>query len=176
MMVSFIYGHNDYIPRRELWSALRTFSSAYGAVPWLVLGDFNIVRHGGEKLGGDLTCPNYIDELNNCCYEAELEDLKYSGNFFTWRKGSGHRYKARKLDRALVNLEWMTKFTAAEAHFLDLGASDHSPIIVKTGMDLHIRKPPFRFFNFWTDFPGFEELVGATWSITLDGSPQYILS
>ena len=64
MMVSFLYGHNDYIPRRELWSALKSFSSEIGNAPWLVVGDFNIVRHEREKIGGAISCPNYVDDLN----------------------------------------------------------------------------------------------------------------
>ena len=121
MMVSFLYGHNDYIPRRELWSALKSFSSANGTDPWLVLGDFNIVRHGGEKIGGDTSCPNYIEDLKICCYEAGLEDLKHSGKFLTWSKGSGQRYKARKLDRALVNIEWMSDTMLLKLIFLIQG-------------------------------------------------------
>ena len=95
MRVSFIYGHNDYIPHRELWASLESFSTSDGPSPWLVLGDFNIVRNGEEKIGGDSNCPNYINDLNACCYEAGLDDLKYSGKFFTWSKGSGHGFKAR---------------------------------------------------------------------------------
>ena len=121
MMVSFLYGHNDYIPRRELWASLRSFSSTIGVAPWLVLGDFNIVRYGEEKFGGDTSCPSYIDELNVCYYEAGLEDLKSSGNFLTWSKGYGQGFIARKLDRALVNMEWMSRFTEAKACFLELG-------------------------------------------------------
>ena len=54
--------------------------------------------------------------------------------------------------------------------------SDHSPIIVKAGIDIHIWKPPFRYFNFWSDTPGFEDLVSLAWSACFDGSPQFILS
>ena len=140
-------------------ASIRSFSSTMGAAPWLVLGDFNIVRYGEEKLGGDTNCPNYMDDLNLCCYDAGLEDLKFSGTFLTWSKGSGQGFIARKLDRALVNMEWMSKFTEAEACFLESGASNHSPILVNTGMHLHLRKPPFRFFNFGMDNPDFSDLV-----------------
>ena len=79
MMVSFIYGYNDYILHRELWASIRSFSYTIGTDPWLVLGDFNIVRFGDEKLGGDTSCPNYMEDLNLCCYDAGLEDLKSLG-------------------------------------------------------------------------------------------------
>ena len=162
LMVSFVYGLNDYIPRRDLWASLNSFSSTIGTAPWLVLGDFNIVHFAEEKLGGDTSSPNYIDEFNTCCYEAGLEDLKSTGVFLTWSKGSGQGYGARKLDRALINVNWMSKYTEAEACFLESGVSDHSPILVKTGMLLHTRKPPFRFFNFWMDSLGFSDLVSCS--------------
>ena len=146
LRVSFLYGHNDYIPRRELWASLKLFSTTTSSSPWMVLGDFNVVIHGREKVGGDTSCPSYIEELNLCCFEAGLEDLKSSGNFFTWSKGSGQSFKARKLDRALVNYEWMSKFTEAEAYFLEPGASDHSRIFVNTGICLST------FVNHLSDF------------------------
>ena len=49
MMISFVYGHNDYMLRRDLWASIRSFSSTIGAAPWLVFGDFNIVRFGKES-------------------------------------------------------------------------------------------------------------------------------
>ena len=46
--VSFLYGHNDYIPRRELWASLKLFPTTTSSSPWMVLGDFNVVIHGRE--------------------------------------------------------------------------------------------------------------------------------
>ena len=93
----------------------------------------------------------------------------------TWSKGSGDGYKARKLDRALVNLPWLSSFTEAFAEFLEPGPSEHSPVLVNTGFPLYPRKIPFQFFNFWTGFSGFEEVVFQIWSSPIQGSPQYAL-
>ena len=96
-----------------------------------------------------------MEDLNDCCYEHSLDDLRFTGNLLTWSKGAGEGYIARKLDRALVNQEWLDRFQGAAAEFLDVGPSDHSPILVRNGLLLHVRRPPFRFFNFWVDAPEF---------------------
>ena len=82
---------------------------------------------------------------------------------------------ARKLDRALSNHVWLSEFTESEANFLDPGASDHSPIVVNTGMHLHTRKPPFKFFNFWTAHESCEDVVCQVWGEPLWGTAQYSL-
>ncbi|KAL0294067.1 UNVERIFIED_CONTAM: hypothetical protein Scaly_3129600 [Sesamum calycinum] len=42
-LITVIYGDYDIIPRRELWSALRTLSTGIQNERWLILGDFNAV-------------------------------------------------------------------------------------------------------------------------------------
>ena len=117
--VSFTYGLNCYIQRRQLWNSLCSLSANLRDSPWLLLGDFNVVRYSSEKLDGDQSWPNYMTELNECCTTASLEDLRFLGQLYTWSKGSGGSFIARKLDRALVNLEWHHIFPDAEVIFLE---------------------------------------------------------
>ena len=98
--VSFIYGHNYYILRRGFWDSLRSLAPDLVSVPWITLGDFNIIRFSNEKVGGNPSMPTYIDDLNDCCLDISLEDLRSSGHHLTWSKGSGQTFLARKLDRA----------------------------------------------------------------------------
>ena len=69
-----------------------------------------------------------------CCSDAYLEDLRYTGCHLTWTKGSGEGYKARKLDRALVNLQCFSALPKASAVFLKPGPSDHSHVLVNKGI------------------------------------------
>ena len=82
--VSCIYGLNYPVPRRTLWRSLCLLSDSMGEVPWLVFGDYNIFRKPSENLGGANDCPDYIDDLNDCCQECLLEDLRYTGYLHTW--------------------------------------------------------------------------------------------
>ena len=73
---------------------------------WTILGDFNVIQKPEERDGGDTSWPNYMEELNECCLNAHLDDLRFTGQLYTWSKGSGEGFLARKLDRALVNHSW----------------------------------------------------------------------
>ncbi|KAL0308177.1 UNVERIFIED_CONTAM: hypothetical protein Sangu_2989600 [Sesamum angustifolium] len=50
-LITVIYGDYDIIPRRELWTALRTLSTGIQDEPWLILGDFNAVMDDSEVCG-----------------------------------------------------------------------------------------------------------------------------
>ena len=134
LAASFIYGHNYYMLRRSLWASLRSFSSFYQDFPWLVLGDFNIIRKVEDRAGGDQSWPSYIDEFNECCQDTLLDDLRNTGRHLTWSRGSGNNFISRKLDRALVNPPWLSYFTEVESTTLAPGESDHSPLLINTGL------------------------------------------
>ena len=70
---SFVYGFNTPEEWLSLWDDIKQLSSND---PWILLGDFNVVRFLSEKVGGDLSWPPHMDYLNNCCYENKLDDLK----------------------------------------------------------------------------------------------------
>ena len=144
--VSFIYGLNSHLERVPLWNSIRHLASSIVS-PWILLGDFNVVRYPSERLGGSCDWPARMEDLNDCCVEAGLEDLKFTGNLLTWRRGSGQTFLSKKLDRALVNLEWMHSFPESEAAFLQSGYSDHSPIVINTGIQLHQRRTSFKYFE-----------------------------
>ena len=172
-VITYIYGFNCYIQRRNLWQSISDIASGMGSSPWLTLGDFNVVRYCSKKLGGDQSWPNYLEEFNECCRTSFIDDLRYTGQLTTWSKGYGSKFLARKLDRTLVNPMWHNVFPEAEAFFQEPGASDHSPILVSLGLQLHIRRPSFRYFTFWREHPSFEGVVSAAWASTMDGSPQF---
>ena len=80
------------------------------STPCLLLGDFNAVRYPQERQGGDLSWPPHKENFNDCCNNAGILDLRQTGEFLTWSKGSGTRFLARKLEKALVNQKWLTEF------------------------------------------------------------------
>ena len=117
-----------------------------------------------------------MDEFNECCRVSSLDDLRFSRQLTTWSKGSSGDFKARKLDRALVNSQWHIIFPDAEAIFQAPGASDHSPVLIFLGLQKHIRRPPFRYFSYWAEHPMFEAIVSAAWNTQMDGSYQFCVA
>ena len=125
-------------------------------------------------MGGDLSWPPYMDDLNDCCYEAQVDDLKASGIHLTWiKKGNAGERKARKLDRVLRNSKWLSCFPMVEADFLPPCSSDHCPMLTRTGTELYRRKTTFRFFKMWADHPEFENIVQVAWQTPVAGTLQF---
>ena len=149
LLMTLIYALNYANERVPLWEEINSIAPSAQQLPWIVLGDFNVVRHTSEKLGGDLSWTPDMDEFNCCCYTAELEDLQFRGNWFTWSNKCHSKPISRKLDRVLINHNWTTCFPNAEAEFILPGVSDHSPAIVRLGMPLPRLRKPFKFLTSW---------------------------
>ena len=160
---SFVYGLNTSQERKELWRNIHQISRMASAFPWVLLGDFNVVRHPEERRGGATNWPTYMDDFNECCYENSLDDLRHSRNMVTWSKAAGESFLARKLDRVLVNNNWLAALPNAAAEFPTAGPSDHSPTIVRFGLVVHHRRPSFKFYNFWAEDSDFLEIVSRSW-------------
>lgn len=173
---SFVYAANDYIPRRHLWHSLEIFSQLVGESPWLILGDFNATLKDEETVGGIIGRSPAMEEFRECVYKMEVLDLHFTGMRYTW-SGSPHGVGVvKKLDRALVNVAFQTKFQSAKASFLAPGTSDHSPIFVELNkVNVVKKKPAFKFQNFLTQRSNFLNLVQQGWHDQGGGVRMYRL-
>ncbi|KAK4421949.1 hypothetical protein Salat_2145600 [Sesamum alatum] len=79
-----------------------------------------------------------------------------------------------KLDRVLLNNEWLEAGLQCNAHFSPPGClSDHSPGIIPL-FDPRAPKPkPFRFFNMWAEHLDFLAAIEAGWNMNVEGTPQF---
>ena len=82
-LASFIYRLHTRREQAELWHSLLNVSGSAGLIPWIVLGDFNVVRKPEETLGGNLHWSDACEDLDRCCAEIQLDDLRFSGRFLT---------------------------------------------------------------------------------------------
>ncbi|KAJ4970607.1 hypothetical protein NE237_003706 [Protea cynaroides] len=131
----------------------------------VLLRDFNVIRSGGEKIGGDLPCDEAMEEFNHRLDRNFLTDLSWKGQLLTWSNGrKGNKRICNKLDRCLVNLSWFNQFCLSQAKFLTPGISDHSPCILNIEDDKNFSPKPFKFFNYWINEPRFREVVEEAWN------------
>ncbi|KAK3189547.1 hypothetical protein Dsin_029108 [Dipteronia sinensis] len=149
-------------------------SSQHGS-PWIVLGDFNVSRSVGESIGGCSRISGAMKEFNDCLQSLELDDLRFSGFLHTWCNKRSNSCISKKLDRVLVNNDWLVKFENFEAIFLPFSISDHCPSVVKLGLQGIKKNPPFKIFNFLTDGADFLPLVDRCWWEQVHGTMQYKL-
>ncbi|KAM1175158.1 hypothetical protein ACFX13_028257 [Malus domestica] len=75
---------NDFTIRRrkgriiEVKANLCSFRHSIGDAPWIVLGDFNVVRSTGEIDGGSNLRSNVIIGFGDCLLDVDLDDLRFS--------------------------------------------------------------------------------------------------
>lgn len=81
-LVSFTYVSNFSEERHLPWHDLRHFNTSGN--PWVLLGDFNIIRSSGDKSGGSILPFNDMDEYNACLSTMGLDYIPYIGQHFTW--------------------------------------------------------------------------------------------
>ncbi|KAA8521347.1 hypothetical protein F0562_012015 [Nyssa sinensis] len=175
--LSVIHGHNSVMDHIRVWSNLRQQASLNNDLPWIVMGDFNVVQFSNERIGGSTDWPPCMEECNNCLINAELEDLKYTSFHLTWTNCQyDNDTILRKLDRVLANDRWMVDFSNSEVKFLPSSVSDHSPMIVRTRVDVKCKGRSFKFFNFWLECEAFEPAVRKAWNQDVEGYAMFILS
>jgi len=173
-LVTYVYGANDHADRVNLWNDLCNLKNSEC---WVIMGDFNAIRNPREKSGGTILWPPHMDDLSNCLFSCEVDDLRYTGCHFTWsNRQDPPNHISTKLDRVLVNDNWLRTHTSSSAYFPTPGISDHSPAIV------HITPPPkppqrpFRFFDFLADHPSFLPTVQKVWRQIILGNPMFCLT
>ncbi|KAA3472023.1 reverse transcriptase [Gossypium australe] len=127
--------------------------------PWLIMGDFNAILSPTDKKS-PTTLGKRCDLFGNFVDSCELQDLQFIGPPFTWQRGK----ILVRLDRALVNDEWMDTFPQSIVHHLTRIKSDHRPLLLITKGDNPISKGrPFRFLAGWTLHNNFSNFVKGKW-------------
>ncbi|XP_074315359.1 uncharacterized protein LOC141651553 [Silene latifolia] len=169
--VTYVYGFKKIEERIPLWQARIRL---YGGGPWVVLGDFNNVLYANERLGKTVKDDEMMpfQSTLNCC---DLQDMKSTGAFFTWnnKQPSATRMFSR-IDRVLVNSDWIAQWPDWSAHFYPEGTFDHCPCIISYGMSGgNGHKKPFKFFNMWTKVPEFHSILEKGWDLTVSGTAMF---
>lgn len=144
-----------------LWDRLSLIVRQREDVYTCLIGDFNSIIEVGERIGVGSSDSRrdrreFVDFLERC----KLLDVHLLGRKFTCYS-SGEPCKSR-IDRALINELWASKWQETELSGLPRSVSDHCAIILTTKSEDWGPKP-FRFINAWLSGPGFRERVEESW-------------
>ncbi|XP_074293274.1 uncharacterized protein LOC141620251 [Silene latifolia] len=148
---TFIYAFNNASSRQDLWGDLRVISASISS-PWACTGDFNVVLSSSERVGGVTYPPSVMKDFGDCLDFCKLSDHPATGCLYTWSNNQNLTLKWAKLDRILVNWLWFQKLSSS-ANFLNPGASDHSPALLRLHTGITKLNKPFRFLNCWSLSP-----------------------
>ncbi|KAK2966357.1 hypothetical protein RJ640_021501 [Escallonia rubra] len=123
--------------RDILWENL-TQQAKNISMPWILAGDFNDYmgpdeRRSFKPFRDNRRCQKFRNNINEC----GLIDLGCSGPKLTWTNSNrGLANTQERLDRALVNSQWLVKNPSSSVTNLPRTTSDHSPILIR------YREPP----------------------------------
>ncbi|XP_074359588.1 uncharacterized protein LOC141699242 [Apium graveolens] len=159
-----IYGEPDRIRRSETWNLIKGLKSQ-SMVPWCLIGDMNNVVKQEDKKGGHSYPSWLIQGFRDTLEECELEDVELTGYPYTWERGHGtESWIEVKLDRALVNKEFVTIFTEVKLTNLELSTLDHSPIFFELAKVVYsVNNKVFTFENAWLREPMCRQIVEEVW-------------
>lgn len=142
-----------------LWNNIKEFGLNC-SVPWLTMGDFNVLKFD-EKCNGVDVAPYEVKDFKNCCPDVGLTDVRSIRYFYTWTNKSIWS----KLDRVMVNDVWVQTRFISLAEFLPLGfLFDHSPCIIALFARDGSKSKSYRFLNMWTNCENFHDLVLNCWN------------
>jgi hypothetical protein len=173
-----VYGAPETHNRPKTWDLLRKLDGLF-QLPWCCLGDFNEVVKL-EEMCGRLNRPEkQMQAFRNVLDDCGLVDLGFHGFPFTWcnNRDPPHTTWVR-LDRAVVNTEWLTRYPRARVDHVDVIKSDHKCLwlVCEPPRSRRQKQRPFRFEEMWMSDLGCEKTIMEAWSNTRPGTAMYQVS
>ncbi|XP_074288352.1 uncharacterized protein LOC141613509 [Silene latifolia] len=141
--------------------------------PWMVIGDFNNVLAMDERIGSEITNAE-LRGFQECVATCGLMDAPAQGAFFTWNnKHDAGDMVFSRIDRVLINDEWLEQFPAANIIFHPEGLYDHCPNTITLWPTTERRNGSFKFFNMWGQDANFLTIVKSIWDTHIEGYTMF---
>ena len=104
----------------------------------------------------------FMDTIDVCM----LLDIGFKGRFWTFeRRVAGGTYTRCRLDRALVNTNWMARYPMATIEHLSAATSDNGPILLDFGRAHEtVQNRSFRYEAMWEKHEDFRGTAETEWA------------
>ncbi|KAK4706969.1 hypothetical protein R3W88_033479 [Solanum pinnatisectum] len=86
MVITAVYARCSALERLEQWDDLEWLAERI-KVPWVIGGDFNVIKNGSEKLGGLHVIQQEVVDFVQCINNCALTEIQFSGSVYTWWNG-----------------------------------------------------------------------------------------
>lgn len=122
---TFVYASNSQSDRNVLWDNISTINTSCSRLnnSWALLGDFNSIQDLNESNGGLGQWNHDMRQFKDFLIHNGLSDVRSTGNYHTWWNKRPSNLITRKLDRVLVNPEWISSIQNSDAYFSPWGLS-----------------------------------------------------
>lgn len=157
-----VYAPSGLADKLDLWDIIQLVIQQYDEDCVCLAGDFNSIRTPGERSGRGSSIPSSdIAAFDGFIRDSNMLDLPMIGRKFSRYQPDG-KCKSR-IDRILVNNNWITVWPSSSLKGLPRTISDHCPLALET-KTINWGPKPFRFVNAWCSYPNFLEFVEKVWS------------
>jgi hypothetical protein len=160
-MVTNVYGPTLGDRKLEFLQELRIIGCMHD-LPWVLLGDFNMLRDPDETTVANLNL-QYMTDFNQLISDLNMNELPLIGRTYTWsNKCSAPSFS--KLDRTLLSSHWAMLTTHAP-YLIDLSVttSDHIPLLLRFKKIDGTQSRSYRFEKFWFMSDETREIILRAW-------------
>ncbi|KAG5605883.1 hypothetical protein H5410_027375 [Solanum commersonii] len=119
-----VYGLHTIHDRQQLWEDLKQ-KVVNTQEPFICMGHFNAVLTCADRINGNPVQEMEIRDFNEFMIDAGMTKLKAIGREYTWSNGC----ICSKIDRAIVNAEWIVTMNQIKISVMQPGTYDHSPLV-----------------------------------------------
>ncbi|XP_071694772.1 uncharacterized protein [Rutidosis leptorrhynchoides] len=153
-MIVNVYGpHNDR-DKKELWASLDNLLSG-NDLPCVICGDFNEVRFSSDRLNSIFN-HSRARIFNDFINRNSLVEVPLNGKRFTRICDNGVKFS--KLDRFLINEDFMNLWEDLSVVALDRKRSDHCPLVLRDKI-MDFGPKPFKVFDEWWNKEGVDKVI-----------------
>ncbi|KAL2481024.1 Uncharacterized protein Adt_33990 [Abeliophyllum distichum] len=118
-------------------------------------GDFNAILNRDERIGDNSPNSRSMEDFNSMLMACGVEKVNCDCQY-TW----SNVRMWEKLDRILVNYQWISAFDGFKAEVLNRDTSDHFPILLKCSPSNSKKMSSFRFQSMWCQHENLLEVFG----------------
>ncbi|KAK1309261.1 hypothetical protein QJS10_CPA09g00565 [Acorus calamus] len=172
IVIAGIYGSPVSGIRNSLWE--ETSAVIGTGLPVLLAGDFNTILDACDKRGGlPFRVTSDVEDFRHWVNCGELLPLHHQGPPFTWSNNRQRPHRIwERLDRAFTSSAWQELFPNTAASVLPRTCSDHAPLLIDSSPPTPHGFKPFRFEQFWFQYPDLSDTVRQAWRMSSRASPM----
>jgi hypothetical protein len=149
--------------------------TSMGISSCIIGGDLNTHLNYGVKEGGSIIIYPFSEKLSDLISDWDLQDVRPSKGKYTWNNRRSRLFHiTTRLDRFLINNNFLLSPLEISSHILPSATSDHKPISLIFNNPRNFGPLPFRFNPLWIDNPITLPLIQHVWSSPFLGSPNFI--
>ncbi|XP_016437438.1 uncharacterized protein LOC107763466 [Nicotiana tabacum] len=128
------------------------------------MGDFNSVLNSQDRQHDTIIQDMKTKDFRKFISDIGMNELPIVGRDYTWT--NNHTYS--RIDRGLVNINWMMTIPSLCIQILEPSFSDHSLLKLMISQMQRKKVSLFKFFNCIADHPQFIKGIEQVWNTTGD--------